>query len=86
MIWYFLEGLDQKKMDQPDSKENMTQYLIELSDYNMSLAFWKSDFSGRWWVELPDKAGNTELLPCSYMDYKLACNNEMPKRIMNELH
>ena len=85
LIWYYLEGLDQKKMDQPDSKENMTQYLIEMSDYDMSLAFWKSDFSGRWWVEIPSDEGEPDLIPCSYMDYKLACNNEMPKRIMKEL-
>jgi hypothetical protein len=85
LIWYYLEGLDQKKLDKPDLKENMIQYLVELSDYNMSLAFWKSDYSGRWWVEIPEEDETTLLLPCSYLDYKLACNNEMPKRIMKEL-
>jgi hypothetical protein len=85
LIWYYLEGLDQKKSDKPDTKENMTQYLVELSDYHLSLSFWKSEFSGRWWVEIPDEMDSTQFLPCSYMDYKLACNNEMPKRIMKEM-
>lgn len=85
LIWYYLEGLDQKKSDQPDSRENMSQYVVELSDYNLSLSFWKSDYSGRWWVDIPVGEKETLFLPCSYMDYKIACNNEMPKRIMNEL-
>lgn len=86
LIWYYLEGLDQKKMDRPDFKENMTQYLVDLSEYNLSLPFYKSDFSGRWWVEIPlQNSEDKYLLPCSYMDYKKACSNEMPKRIMKEL-
>ena len=85
LIWYYLEGLDQKKMDQPDSRENMTQYLVELSDYQLSLSFWKSDYSGRWWVEIPVENAASYLLPCSFMDYKIACTNELPRRIMNEL-
>lgn len=85
LIWYYLEGLDQKKFDKPEAKENMAQYVVELSDYNLSLSFWKSDFSGRWWVEIPEEGNANTWLPCSYLDYKLACNNEMPKRILNEL-
>jgi len=84
LIWYYMEGLDQKKLDKPDSKENMTQYLVDLSDYELSLNFMKSDYSGKWWVEIPKEDEEPYLLPCSFMDYKIACNNEMPKRIMKE--
>ena len=85
LIWYYLDGLDNKKLDRPDARENMTQYLVEMNEYQISLAFWKSDYSGRWWVEIPVEKQESYLLPCSFMDYKMACNNEMPKRIMNEL-
>jgi formiminoglutamase len=85
LIWYYLEGLDQKKFNKTESKENMAQYVVELNDYNLSLSFWKSDYSGRWWVEIPEEDGENIWLPCSYLDYKMACNNEMPKRILNEL-
>jgi hypothetical protein len=85
LIWYYLEGLDQKKMDKPESRESMAEFVVELSDYNLSLSFWKSDYSGRWWVEVPVSEGEPLFLPCSYLDYKLACNNEMPRRIMTEL-
>ena len=85
LIWYYLEGLDQKKMDKPEKKENMLEYVVELSEFNLSLSFWKSEYSGRWWVEIPIEENNNYLLPCSFMDYKIACNNEMPKRILKEL-
>ena len=62
----------------------MTQYLVDLSDYELSLNFMKSDYSGKWWVEIPKEDEEPYLLPCSFMDYKIACNNEMPKRIMKE--
>lgn len=84
LVWYYLEGLDQMVNEQPDRKF-LTQYTVAMSDYQINLNFWKSEISGRWWVEVPLKDGEPYLLPCSFMDYKIACNDEMPKRIMNEL-
>jgi len=84
LIWYYLEGLDQKVDEQPD-KKFLTQYIVAMSDYQINLSFWKSELSGRWWVEIPIVESEPYLLPCSFMDYKIACNDEMPRRIMNEL-
>jgi len=84
LVWYYLEGLDQMVDEQPD-KKFLTQYIVAMTEFQINLAFWKSEISGRWWVEIPAVDAEPYLLPCSFMDYKIACNDEMPKRIMNEL-
>jgi formiminoglutamase len=84
LVWYYLEGLDQMVDEQPD-KKFLTQYIVAMTGFQINLTFWKSEISGRWWVEIPVAGEESYLLPCSFMDYKIACNDEMPKRIMNEL-
>ena len=48
------------------------------------LIFYKSDKSDRWWMDVPypthEKIKNERHLlgPCSYKDYQVACNNELP--------
>jgi hypothetical protein len=84
LVWYYLEGLDQMVDEQPD-KKFLTQYIVAMTGFQINLTFWKSEISGRWWVEIPVDGEESYLLPCSFMDYKIACNDEMPKRIMNEL-
>jgi len=84
LVWYYLEGLDQMVDEQPD-KKFLTQYIVAMTEFQINLTFWKSEISGRWWVEIPAVDAEQYLLPCSFMDYKIACNDEMPKRIMNEL-
>jgi hypothetical protein len=50
------------------------------------LVFYKSDKTGRWWIEIPfisdshNKLKRNTLLPCSYDEYLVACENEMPER------
>jgi formiminoglutamase len=90
MIWYFLEGLLQRKGDFPASLDGLTEYIVERKDYESPLKFWKSRRSGRWWVQV--SAPSTEnhaqqrLVPCSHNDYLSACQQEeLPERILNIL-
>ena len=84
MIWYFIEGVANRKQDYPVSLEGMTEYLVEINGFAEPLTFWKSNKTQRWWIQLPDaKKKQNHLLSCSYADYKEACDGELPERIWN---
>lgn len=87
IVWYFLDGLYHRKGDFPVSTEGLTEYIVELKKYNYTLTFWKSKYSGRWWLQVPVKVRRRHerhrLLPCSYQDYRAACRDELPDRLIN---
>lgn len=85
MIWYFTEGYANRKEDFPKSNlKNYLKYTIQLNDSEHELVFYKSQKSDRWWVEIPYPDGKEAryfrhlIVPCSYEDYQLASNGEMP--------
>jgi len=87
MLWYFVDGFHQRKGDYPASTDGLTEYIVELKRYDYQLTFWKSKFSGRWWIQVPVKVRQRDmrhrLIPCSYEDYKLATKDELPDRLIN---
>lgn len=85
MIWYFIEGVHQRKNDYPKgSKKSYTKYRVAVDDFKDEIVFYKSDKSGRWWMEVPYP--NTEnlkfqrhlLVPCTYKTYQNAIKNDIP--------
>jgi len=84
MVWYLLEGIYHRKKDFPVSTDRMTEYIVSFKDHDFDITFWKSNKTGRWWIEIPDKKkkGN-HIIPCSYEDYQLACQNEFTGRLLN---
>ena len=50
------------------------------------LLFYKSNKTGRWWIEIPflsnvnNKLKRRTLLPCTYAEYVSATNQEIPER------
>lgn len=86
MIWYFMEGFYKRKNEMPQyNKNGYLKYTIALSNMEHELIFLKSIKSDRWWMEIPildsyTKFQRHHIVPCSYKDYQLACNNEMPER------
>ena len=82
MVWYFMEGVNLRIKEHPFvQKEQFKKYTVLLEEQDV--VFYKSTKSARWWMELiiPDnKYKKTTLLPCSYNDYSLACNGEVPSR------
>ncbi len=89
MVWYSVEGFYQRKGDFPASTEGMVEYVVDIKDYEYPLVFWKSGRSGRWWLQLAEKAGRKpqrhRLIPCTYNDYRMACRNELPDRLIHAL-
>jgi len=84
MIWYFIDGYYQRKKDIP--LQPKSQYLIyrtSLKEDGHELLFVKSKKTDRWWMQVayPSTSSKNEryhLVPCSYDDYQLAVNGEMP--------
>lgn len=89
MVWYFLEGLFNRKGDYPVSKDGLTEYIVDFRQLNHQLTFWKSIKSGRWWMQVPvptkRKHERHRLVPCSFQDYQSACRDELPERLMQAL-
>ena len=85
IIWYFIEGLNFRIQELPNSNSNdFTKYTVPTEDE--SLVFYKSHLSERWWVEVPSiltshtKSNSPALLPCTELDYLDACNQNIPER------
>ena len=84
MIWYFLQGVDQRKKDYPVVNENdFNKYIVSSKETGYDITFLKSKKSDRWWIQIPDnhvKFKSQQLVPCSYRDYETALNDEIPER------
>jgi formiminoglutamase len=85
MIWYFIDGITQRKGDFPiGSKKNYLKFTVHLNNFENELVFYKSNKSDRWWMEVPfppKKGVNYErhqLVPCDLSDYEDAMKNEIP--------
>jgi formiminoglutamase len=89
MLWYFLEGFFNRKGDYPADTAGLTEYVVDFPKLNYQLTFWKSNKSGRWWMQVPvatkRKHERHRLVPCSYQDYQLACREELPERLLQAM-
>lgn len=82
-IWYFVEGVNCRANDYPfGTKDNYQKYIIPIEDEILN--FYKSDKTGRWWMEINFKKNNKyerhSLIPCTYQDYLNANEQEIPER------
>ena len=89
MIWYFIEGVNSRVKDYPFSgKENYQKFTVILEDDD-SLVFYKSNKTGRWWIEInilsDNKYKRHALIPCTYQDYKEATKQIIPERWYNAM-
>ncbi len=84
MIWYFVEGVNYRVKDYPFSgKENYQKFTVLLEDDD-PLVFYKSNKTGRWWMEInilsDNKYKRHALIPCTYKDYTEATKQIIPER------
>jgi formiminoglutamase len=87
LIWYFLDGFYNRQNDFPASMNALMEYIVEFRGHDYQLTFWKSNKTGRWWLQVPVKTQKKNLrhrlIPCSYNDYLQASNGELPDRLLN---
>ncbi|CAM1370571.1 Arginase family enzyme [Tenacibaculum sediminilitoris] len=84
IIWYFIEGVNSRAKDYPfATKESYQKFTVLLNDDD-PINFYKSDKSGRWWMEINLISNNKHkrhaLIPCSYRDYEQALQQKTPER------
>ena len=87
MLWYFMNGYFNRINDYPIvDKSIYTRYSVPIKDDRYEIVFYKSNKSERWWMEVPypskpnSKYDRHYMVPCSYKDYQVACNDEIPDR------
>ena len=79
MLWYFIDGyLIRKTEAQLTDHEEFVEFHVSFTSNDTT--FLKSKRTNRWWMKLP----NNMYVPCSYNDYILASNNEIPERWLRE--
>ncbi|REH54526.1 arginase family enzyme [Tenacibaculum gallaicum] len=84
VIWYFIEGVNSRAKDYPFvTKESYQKFTVLLNDDD-PINFYKSDKSGRWWMEINLISNNKHkrhaLIPCNYRDYEQALQQKTPER------
>lgn len=87
MIWYFIDGFFNRKRDFPASMDDLVEYIVDIKGHDYQLTFWKSNKTGRWWLQVPVKTKQNlerhRLIPCSYNDYLLSLKGELPSRLFD---
>ena len=83
MIWYAIDGFLQRSHTLPFNKTEYMRYVVDLPPADQPLIFYKSMLKEKWWMEVPFKKNiwaYNAIVPCSFEDYILASQGEVPKR------
>jgi len=79
MIWYFVDGyLVRKTEAKLTERDEFIVFNVAFTDNDT--VFLKSKRTNRWWMRLPDQ----NFVPCSYNDYLVASNDQIPERWLRE--
>jgi arginase family enzyme len=79
MIWYFVDGYMVRNLEASlKERELFMEYHVNAT--TLETTFLKSKKTNRWWMQLPDG----KFIPCTYGDYLIASNNELPERWLRE--
>jgi hypothetical protein len=81
-LWYLFEGFANNTYEDPGlNPENFAKYHIHIDMANQDLAFYFSNLTQRWWMEVSlDSDKRKILVSCNASDYELACKQEIPER------
>ncbi len=83
VVWHVLDGIYAQKSDYPKCGLNeYARYVVDLSDVEQAVVFYKSSKSDRWWMEVPFPGQKTgaHIVGCAYEDYLEASAGKMPDR------
>lgn len=86
LIWFGIEGYYARIGEYPIDTKQMNAYLVDNHEVGMPLTFYKSPKSDRWWLEIPKAiAPKHSLIACSYQEYKISCEGELPDRLLSAM-
>ncbi|MDE3125724.1 MAG: formimidoylglutamase [Bacteroidota bacterium] len=75
MLWYMLDGMLKSKQEASfEEKDHFNSFHLAFAEFDT--VFLQSKKTGRWWMQTFDG----KFIPCSKMDYIIACTDEIPER------
>ncbi|MEC8610632.1 MAG: formimidoylglutamase [Bacteroidota bacterium] len=85
MLWCFFDGFFHKLKQFQPTDSDMITYHVSFREGEYNCSFYKNKVTEKWWMQIPvlesSKINDRNLyLPCSYNDYLLASQGEMPER------
>ena len=84
IIWYFINGFVNKKIESPlKNKDHCKKFIVNLDTFEYELIFYKSEETERWWMEIPSfktSVAKNLLVACTLSDYQNASNGDIPER------
>ena len=79
MLWYFIDGKSRNKQEASfEDRNHFNEFNTVVAE--VATVFLQSRRTNRWWMQLP----NNKWIPCSYRDYQLTSQNEIPERWLRE--
>lgn len=87
LIWFLIEGFNMRIPEYPSSSRDIKKFNVNPGKTYSPIIFYKSEKTGRWWMEVPVEQGQKEtfILPSCYEDYQKACEQKIPERWLNAL-
>lgn len=86
LIWFAIEGFYARVYEWPVQRKILRAYVVDNKVLDTAVTFYKSQKSNRWWVAIPEEfQAEQPLIACSYSDYQLACEGELPDRLLQAI-
>lgn len=83
VLWYFIDGFNNRDNKRPDLNENNLIYQVEVDGIDNPVVFYRNRISNQWWMEFETDEKKKLYFACSETDYVLASNNEIPQLWLN---
>ena len=84
MFWYLLEGMKMKETDHPALHNHLSEYVVNIAEYDAELVFLKSNLSHRWWLKLQENQ-DYPYLSCAHEEYQQTIQSEVPDRLLRHI-
>ncbi len=78
IIWYFLEGFNNRMQKNKVIPEDLLMYKVEVKEIDEPLVFYRCAETGLWWFEIRSLEGERFLIACTQKEYEEASENEVP--------
>ncbi|MBK8622729.1 MAG: hypothetical protein IPN79_13485 [Saprospiraceae bacterium] len=84
LYWYLLEGFKMKQSDHPGLNDNISEYVVNMAEFDTELVFVKSNVTQRWWLKLEENHSNP-FLSCAQEEYQQSIRSEVPERLLRHI-
>ena len=87
MIWYFIEGFNNRQDDLPTMEStDFKRFNVQIGEGEENVIFLCHKITGKWWIDMSfmhaddPRYERHHFIPCSREDYEQALRNELPDK------